>query len=164
MKTFLMPLILSALALATSLADEDGSKSVTVTSKLGQGFGKMIEIEGRLVETRERNIGNYKESIKVHWVNNKKIDPPVLISVSMLSLIGEGALPEEGDWIRIRGFESGGFSGFPKDAKQSLVKAAFSRSPRMEFRFRTYFAARSAQEPKHDEVISDEEEAAAREK
>lgn len=108
--------------LPCAAATEEG---VVLKARLLAGFGKMIEIEGRIVtdeDTRQRaHLG--KNLIEVQWVGEKKLNKPVVMLISMFGF-AKFELPKRGSLVRFRGYETGGFSGIPKGAFEDIPTVA----------------------------------------
>ncbi|NWK57656.1 hypothetical protein HW115_18710 [Verrucomicrobiaceae bacterium N1E253] len=121
-------------------------KSQTITSILGEGFGKVIEVEGRLVLPR-RMAHRDKLIMEVHWVNDRQIAPPIVIITHGWGLTDEW-VGKTGDWVRLGGFEGGRHKGAPKEA---FPKGAYGGA---EFYFDSEFNATARLEPKQTEQVA----------
>ncbi len=100
-----------------SSAAENNQVYMTVSSKLGQGFGKVIEIEGQVLIPPNKGQKNYlrKKMIEVHRIGTRRLTKPLVIELSTKSstLI---IIPSSGKQVKLRGYESGHFSGTPHKA------------------------------------------------
>ncbi len=108
-------MLLFAVSLSMTSA-EDEKKPITITPMLGAEFGKIIEIEGKIVDdtdTRQRaDLG--KRLIEVNRVGDIKLKNPVVVELIVFSFT-DIVIPARGTQVRFRGYESGGFSGIPTD-------------------------------------------------
>lgn len=125
----LLPLVL----VVSSRADQE--EGVVLKPRLGAGFGKMVEIEGRIVTDRDtrRRAHLGKKLIEVEWVGEKRLEKPVVLLVSMFAF-AKVELPKRGTVVRFRGYETGGFSGIPKDAFKDLPAVATTN-----YHFKSWF-------------------------
>lgn len=96
---------------------KEGSKIESVSSLLGHGFGKIIEIEGLIVDVRDTRMKAHegRKFMKIYWVGGKALEEPQLIEVMAFGFSAV-KIKNRGAWTRLRGYESGGFRGIPSEA------------------------------------------------
>lgn len=114
---------------------EDKNNSITITPILGAGFGKIIEIEGKIVDDTDTRIRSHlgKKLIKVHLVGTRQLNKPVVIELERFSFAGM-KIPGRGNQVKLRGYETGYFSGIPNKAFSDIPQVATTN-----FHFRSVF-------------------------
>jgi hypothetical protein len=118
-----MKLILIVLLVASSVAcsAEDKNKPITISPLLSTEFGKLIEIEGKIVDdtdTRHRaDLG--KKLLEVHRVGTVELKQPVVMELMVFGFT-DIEIPARGTIVRFRGYETGGFTGIPRAAFEDI--------------------------------------------
>jgi len=104
---------------------EDKPKPVTIASMLGQGFGKIIVIEGKVIDDTDTRMRAHmgKKLLEVQKVNGQKMANPPQIQLSSFSF-SKVDIPERGTLVQLRGYETGGFSGIPGKAFDDIPMVA----------------------------------------
>ncbi|MBB5350484.1 hypothetical protein HNR46_000712 [Haloferula luteola] len=118
-----MKLLHAILFAATALhcAAEDQGEGISISSQLGAGFGKMIEIEGRIVDDQDTRLRAHlgKKLIEVKRVGTHALTKPIVIELLVFGWI-DISIPERGTVARFRGYETGGFTGIPNEAFEDV--------------------------------------------
>ena len=98
---------------------------MTISSLLGAGFGKMIEIEGRIVDDQDTRLRAHlgKKLIEVQQVGTHALPKPVLIELLVFRWT-DIPIPVRGTVVRFRGYETGGFIGIPNEAFEDVPSVA----------------------------------------
>lgn len=103
----------------------DEIRPTSLTPKLGAEFGKIIEIQGIIVDdsdTRSReHLG--KAMIKVYRVDDVKLPKPVVVELSKFSFT-DIEIPTRGTKVGFRGYEIGSFNGIPMEAFKDIPSVA----------------------------------------
>jgi len=120
------PLIIALVFASGFLAHaEEENKSIPVTPKLEATFAKIIEIEGKVVndiDTRRRSdLG--KKLIEIYHIGERALKVPIVIELSVFSFT-DIKIPGRGSWVRFRGYETGGFTGIPREAFKDIPQVA----------------------------------------
>lgn len=122
-----MKLITAILCAAVGLhcAAEEENHSITITPLLKSGFGKMIEIEGRIVDDNDTRLRAHlgKQLIQVERVGSIALPQPVVIELLVFPWANI-PIPERGTFVRLRGYETGGFVGIPTEAFKDVDSVA----------------------------------------
>lgn len=116
--TLKMKIVMASLAtvmtLVNSSSAEDDQVYMTISSKLGQGFGKVIEIEGKVFIPPNKGQKGYlrKKMIEVRRIGTRRLTKPLVIELATKksALI---IIPASDTQVKLRGYESGYFSGTP---------------------------------------------------
>ncbi|MCH9654448.1 MAG: hypothetical protein K0U86_14585 [Planctomycetes bacterium] len=116
-------------------AAEDPQDFKTLTPLLGEGFGKIIEIEGEVFVPPNKGQKRYlrKKWILVDRIGARRLTKPLSIELASFSSTLT-MIPAKGTQIKIRGYETGHFSGIPAGAFLDIQQRA-SR----EFHFKNIF-------------------------
>ena len=119
MKTLLIILLIAHTTLPMR-ADED-KKTTVLTSRLGSAFGKIIEIEGKIVDDRDTRLRSHlgKKLLEVYHVGKRKLEKPVVIELGVFSFT-DIKIPNRGTQVRFRGYETGYFVGIPRKAFKDI--------------------------------------------
>ncbi|MFK7776998.1 MAG: hypothetical protein QM501_02595 [Gimesia sp.] len=106
-------------------AAKDPQDFKTLTPLLGQGFGKIIEIEGEVFVPPNKGQKRYlrKKWIQVHRIGARRLTKPLSIELASFSSTLT-MIPASGTQIKIRGYETGHFSGIPKKAFADIPQIA----------------------------------------
>ena len=122
-----MKLLLATLIAAMTLhcAAEEQGDVITISPLLGAGFGKMIEIEGRIVDDQDTRLRAHlgKKLIEVQRVGTHALTKPVVIELLVFGW-ADIPIPERGTVARFRGYETGGFTGIPNEAFEDVPSVA----------------------------------------
>lgn len=105
-------------------AAEDQQDFKTLTPLLGEGFGKIIEIEGRVVYPKpgpKRYLR--KKWISVDRIGARRLTKPLSIELATFGF-ARTLIPASGTQIKIRGYETGHFSGIPNKAFADIPQVA----------------------------------------
>ena len=119
MKPLLLMLLLG-LSSHHGIADED-KKPIELSPRLGSGFGKLIEIEGKIVNDRDTRLRAHleKKLLEVDRVGERRLANPIVMELSVFSFT-EIKIPVRGTRVRFRGYETGGFTGIPREAFEDI--------------------------------------------
>jgi len=103
--------------------------------KLGADFGKMIEIQGKIVDDRDTRMRAHmgKKLLQVQSVAGEKLETPVILKLQVFSFT-DIKIPPRGTMVKFRGYETGGFTGIPHEAFDDIPRVATT-----EFHFDTWF-------------------------
>lgn len=122
-----MKLLLATLfaAVALQCAAEEQGEAITISPLLGVGFGKMTEIEGRIVDDRDTRLRAHlgKKLIEVRRVGTQTFPKQVVIELLVFGW-ADIPIPERGTVVRFRGYETGGFTGIPNEAFEGVPTVA----------------------------------------
>jgi hypothetical protein len=122
-----MKLLFATLFAAMTLhcASEEQGDAITISPMLGAGFGKIIEIEGRIVDDQDTRLRAHlgKKLIEVQRVGTHALPKPAVIEVLVFGWT-DIRIPERGTVVRFRGYETGGFTGFPNEAFEDVPSVA----------------------------------------
>ncbi|QDT44730.1 hypothetical protein Pan241w_48460 [Gimesia alba] len=122
--TVLTTLVAMIISVPLSAAEDDKNPT-TITPSLGAGFGKIIEIEGKIVDDTDTRLRSHlgKKLIKVHTVNTRRLAKPVVIELTKFSFAGT-KIPVRGNQVKLRGYETGHFAGIPNKAFADIPQVA----------------------------------------
>ena len=111
--------------LALQCAAEDQGDVITISPLLGGGFGKVIEIEGQIVDEQDTRLRAHlgKKLIEVRQVGTRALPKPMVIELLVFPWT-DIEIPERGTVVRFRGYETGGFSGIPSEAFEDIPSVA----------------------------------------
>lgn len=111
--------------MALYCAAEEQDDAITVSPLLGAGFGKMVEIEGWIVDDHDTRLRAHlgKKLIEVKRVGAHELPKPVVIEVLVFRWT-DISIPERGTFVGFRGYETGGFTGIPNDAFEDVPAVA----------------------------------------
>ena len=109
-------LLIVALALC-GFALNSGAQS----TQLGVGFGKISTISGKIMDDQDtklrRDMG--RTLIRVSKVNGKPIGGKLIVPVHTFAF-ADTKLPGRGTDVELRGYETGGYRGIPKEAFEDI--------------------------------------------
>ncbi len=132
------------------LASELGSK-IDVVGRLGVPLGRLITIEGRAASgdiLREKSMSNVL-ILFVEAIGGRRVEANSWIAVCEHGVSSVAGV-KPGTWCKLRGYETGGFEGFPPKlliaSDRTAVPAGFS------WEFRTWFECSTILESKPDDV------------
>jgi hypothetical protein len=136
------PLLLILLAICAATVNAETQNTV-----LGQGFGKIITIKGIMIDDRDtklrRDLG--RMLVEVSEVNGKLLDKKLTIPISTFSFANT-KVPNRKTHVELRGYETGGYHGIPKDAFKDIPMVATDG-----FYFESYFMITAVVSPKSAE-------------
>jgi hypothetical protein len=123
-----MNILLPALFLTASLpllAEDGEKKPISLTPMLGAEFGKMIEIEGKIVDDTDTRLRSHlgKSLIEVSRVNGLELKESQIMELFVFSFT-DITIPVRGTKVRFRGYETGGFTGIPQEAFDDIPLVA----------------------------------------
>ncbi len=123
MKPAIISFLLSMLV--SLAAAEERENAVTIAPRLGAGFGEIIEIEGKIVDDTDTRLRSHmgKRLIEVHFVDGQELKEPLVIELHVFSFKAI-EIPDRGTPVRFRGYETGGFTGIPKEAFEDIPLVA----------------------------------------
>lgn len=113
------------LSICGGLAAAEKEELSEIRPLLGQGFGNIIEIEGRMMyeETGRTKAWCKKKRMQVHKVGDQKLKKPVMITLETFSF-ARTLLPANGTLVHLRGYEIGRFGGIPRKAFADIPQVA----------------------------------------
>ncbi|MFH2044875.1 MAG: hypothetical protein ABIK92_06995 [Pseudomonadota bacterium] len=122
----IISIILSFAIISTVAAWADEKPfAVSIKPRLGLVFGKLIEIEGRIVDDTDKHLRVHlgKKLISIHSIGDRDLASPVIMELRIFTFTSV-TIPKRGVWVRFRGYETGGFSGIPYDAFKDVPVVA----------------------------------------
>ena len=133
---------LLALSLANAedaaISVRDLDTKVKLIGLLGRPLGEIVEIECRGIPEPADNktkLPYWKNSVTVVAIQGKPVDEPFIVPFVSFTT-GEVGLPKPGVSKKFFGYETGEYSGYPKDLFEYVPPMAG-----VEFAFRTTFVA-----------------------
>jgi hypothetical protein len=122
-----MKLLLMALLAASALpcSAENKKEPIAISPLLSTEFGKLIEIEGRIVDNTDTRLRAHlgKKLLEVHRVGTVELKQPVVIELLVFGFT-DIKIPARDARVRLRGFETGGFTGIPNEAFKDIPAVA----------------------------------------
>ena len=112
-------------AMALHCVAEEQGDVITISPLLGVGFGKMIEIEGRILDDKDTRLRAHlgKKLIEVLRVGTHALPKPVVVELLVFGWT-DIPIPKRGTVARFRGYETGGFTGIPNEAFEDVPSVA----------------------------------------
>lgn len=129
---------------------EGESKELEIRPILGDAFGKIIEIEGKMVNSKDTRMKAHegRTLISITRVDERQLKQPLVVDVFYFKFT-TFKLPERGTLVKFRGYESGRFTGIPNGAFKDIP-----RVPATNFFFQSHFVVTRSllpkQEPEND--------------
>ena len=110
--------ILLLLASVNAIAD---NTEIKIHPRLGHNFGDIIEIEGTINtgEDTRMKADQGKVLLFIKKVNGKNTIRPMIIELRTFSFAGT-VLPKRHTIVKLRGYETGSFTGIPKEAFKDI--------------------------------------------
>ena len=104
---------------------EEEKKAVSIMPLVATEFGKIIEIEGKIVDDTDTRLRSHlgKTLIEVDRVGDATLPKPVVIELVGFS-VAKVEIPARGTRVRFRGYESGSFVGNPQRAFDDIPRVA----------------------------------------
>lgn len=110
-------------ALPSSAGDK--KESIAISPLLSTEFGKLVEIEGKIVDDSDTRLRSHlgKTLLEVNCVGTIELKQPIVIELLLFGWT-EIKIPARGTRVRFRGYETGGFTGIPNEAFADIPSVA----------------------------------------
>lgn len=96
----------------TIVSHAEVTSRLEITGRFGQPLGRIISIEGNVIGENEqpwKGRDTSKTAVLVGKINDHMLKRPVMVECSLRDV------PQAGSKVRLKGFETGGFSGMSDD-------------------------------------------------
>ena len=92
---------------------------------LATDFCKIIEIEGQVLDGNDtgKKADSGQTMISINTVEGRKLVAPIDMPLSVFSF-SSFELPKSGAKVRLRGYETGGYTGIPQEAFKDIPRVA----------------------------------------
>ncbi|MBU1054156.1 MAG: hypothetical protein KKC46_10040 [Proteobacteria bacterium] len=132
----ILSIIISVAIISTITLWVDGNLyAVSINPRLGSAFGKLIEIEGRIVDDRDTHHRAHlgKKLISIQSADDHDLASPIVMELQVFTFTSV-TIPKRGVWVRFRGYETGKFTGIPDEAFNDIPEV-----PSTDHHFESFF-------------------------